>query len=449
MARLYERTTKRATLCILTIFLISIQTNTYGQVEFLDPAIFEQWLDVQLQENGISEPLFEWPTIPSLSTQPSVESCENNLSCIFEGSVSSGNLADRQRLLTEIVLNQNTLDSAEILGNPEILGIFRQALTHPADFDIVPITEIDFSEMPWFNNSFQYYCVFNYVQMQPLDAGFWNIEELRAGRCGGRNGLGVIGVGAGREIQLTAISNSSIEVPSDNVNQIIQELTDQETLKTLLDEQAIERYSRFFEQQLDHFFNLFQLREQRLTTENENFASLLEARLNLIRFWNGQDIIEHNQEVLRIHRRTGHITFWIAVSAFAVGILLSIVQFVMAAIQQKKIKTDLNSVKIVRNQVPQILNSLATGAQSPTDTPTTLEAIKALEQSFEHEVEAEFNKVRLVMRTNALGVIILAISAVFFALYLIFVFPISFPSSEQISGANPTTTSQATSNQSD
>lgn len=371
-------------------------------------------------------------------------------------------------------------------GDGEVVSKFMTEVSSTQELDIEP-TVLEFlkdpennsmridpsllKDQPWFVPNTDYYCIFKNGIEGSANDGEVTPEGNQRFLCGGHLGLAVFGFQFDNRPNVNTIAisfnqpwndNTGIEdfytilpptIPPQDSSNILERPSvflpaggnesGNPTPNPILDVEAIESYSRFFERQLEHYKKLFELQEKRFEQENNNFAAVSSANLMLIEFWNGEVIIEHNKEVLRIHRDTGRYIFWIAVVTFIIGIILAGVQFIMAFRQQGKVKADLESVHFAKQQASTILTSLPDGVKPSEGTSSaTLETARVMEKAFEHEVEAEFNKVKLVMRTNALGVIILGISCVFFALYIIFVFPISFPAEGQTAVPNKTIVQQ-------
>lgn len=398
---------------------------------------------------------------------------------VYKQTDLTTSLAFAKHMLSNKIFEESVVDNL-----PSGIGTFsfiKGLYNNPQDYGVLEVDKAAFVGTEYSNHE-TYYCVFDRTESQVLFTE-GNIELADNNACGGKKGL-FVGVSDNNLSYLFKTKQVITDVATETVLTEVNKFVEATKIPTTplnatplkLDDRAVARFSRFFETQLGHAEKLFTLQETNVTDaiadqnqlrdeEAADRNALRDAEIKLRQFWTGNDIIKHNNEVLRLHRQTGHITFWVALAVFGVGLLLSLLQFFSAYVQQLKVKEDLNKsvgVSSLTNELTQTIQKLRESVVVPQNfqgtsndvsqfvqaatqqsltvsklSDTIAKTVEAGEKQYEHEVEAEFNKIKLVMRTNAIGVIILAFSIVFFALYLTFVFPVSFPSGQEVQANTP------------
>lgn len=187
---------------------------------------------------------------------------------------------------------------------------------------------------------------------------------------------------------------------------------------------------------------------ERWRIDNEGhstFLDLAEQRvrfaLRLTDFWSSDEVIDHNRAALEQQRHSARLLYWITITLVIAGIVLTVVQFIIAAVTSLRVKPDLDAVVAAAVRVPH--DPVSAPAAEPTATPPAVpgsptNATPAAQAApvltahdhvrlAETEFKFEMQKIGFSVRTSIVGVVLLFASFAFMFLYMRYAFPLSFP----------------------
>lgn len=263
-------------------------------------------------------------------------------------------------------------------------------------------------------------CVFNIAKPEAL-AGIGNLlPELQASNgCSSIGGVAIVGytvlpvepgqpeVGGGGESNAPDPASGS---------------PGQSSFWALVSQAEVDKYAAAFTEA-----RTVQWSAENSARQSANSAAerLADARFNLAQFWSSQSIIDHNKAAIRQQRTASGVLFYVVLVLVGLGIVMTVVQFIIAMRTSGQMKDELPEVKSALEAV-----AAAGAAQPGADHAgnVRLNALPAAMQLAETELKLEMGKIGMTVKTSIIGVVVLIASFGFLFLYLRYVFPLSFPS---------------------